>query len=225
MTQNIIHTIYLAIAFLVLFGTAEFLYHVLKVNASVTRKIVHICTGLLTMLFPALIANHWLVMALCGSFLLILLVSVPLKLLPSINAVDRKTHGSFIYPIIVYACFLVYDYYGSYVYYYLPILTLAICDPIAELVGKNAPWKPYMAFGHKKTISGSMGFMLSSIVLSTVLLYSFEALELNLLLILTFVIGLVASIAEGISHKGYDNLTIPLSVELILISGHYLKLY
>lgn len=225
MTESIIHTIYLAVAFLVLFGTAEFLYHVLKVNASVTRKIVHVCTGLLTMLFPPLIGNHWLVMALCASFLLILLASVPLKLLPSINAVDRKTHGSFIYPIIVYACFLVFDYFDSYVYYYLPILTLALCDPVAELVGKNAPWKPYSFLGHKKTLSGSIGFLLSSLLLSSILLLSFESLHGSVFFLLILAIGFCATIAEGLSHKGYDNLTIPLSVELMLLSGHYLNLF
>lgn len=225
MTQNFIHTLYLALAFLLLFGTAEFLYHVLKVEASVTRKIVHICTGLLTMLFPLLIENHWLVLALCGSFLFILLASVPLKLLPSINAVNRTTHGSFIYPIIVYGCYLVYDHYGAYVFYYLPILTLALCDPIAELVGKNAPWRPYRIFGHSKTLSGSLGFMTSSILLSGILMYAFENMQWATAIPLILLIGLISTVAEGLSHKGYDNLSIPLSVELILIAGHNLNYY
>ena len=72
MNENILHTIFLAGVFLILFASAELLYHKFKVKAEITRNYVHIITGLLTMLVPPLIENHWLVMALSGSFLIIL---------------------------------------------------------------------------------------------------------------------------------------------------------
>ncbi len=215
----------MAAAFGALFAVGEILYHVFKVNASVTRKIIHTGTGLLTMAFPPLIGNHWLVLALCGSFLLILLVSFPLNLLPSINAVDRKTHGSFIYPVVVYLCFMVYDYFDAYIYYYLPILILAICDPIAELIGKNYPWKPYVFFNHQKTISGSLGFFGSAWLLSSMLLFSLEELSFFHVATISFFVSLLSTFAEAISHKGYDNLTIPLSVQFILVVAHTLNLH
>src|ERR1700741_4724092 len=101
MSKDIINTIILACSFLALFGLAEFIYHTFKVRAELTRKLVHFGTGILTLLFPVMLNNHWLVLFLCGSFALILMVSLKFNLLKSINAIDRKSHGSISYPISV----------------------------------------------------------------------------------------------------------------------------
>lgn len=223
MNESLINTIWLAMAFAGLFVSAEVLYHFLKVKASVTRKYVHVLTGFLTMLFPPLIGNHWLVLALCVTFLLVLVASFPLKLLPSINAVDRVTRGSVIYPIVVYCCYLAYQYFDNYLFYYIPILTLAICDPIAELIGKNFTWIPYRTFGHTKTISGSLGFFGSSFLLSLSLLLLMNDGNIPTIFMLSLLIALLTSIAEGLSHKGYDNLSIPGITVLVLSIADYLN--
>ncbi len=217
-----LHTTLLAAAFLTLFAITELLYHRLHVKVNMTRKIVHVFTGLLTLLFPPLLTNHWYVMALCGSFLLILLVSMPLKLLPSINAVDRKTSGSILYPIVVYGCYLVYQHYNDLTWYYLPILTLALCDPIAELIGRSLPRGRYSTFGHQKTLSGSLGFFTSSLILSIILLVGVSGYPLAPALILAACLAVSTTIAEALSHGGFDNLTIPATVlGILFIYQHY----
>lgn len=210
MSESLIHTLIMALAFLLLFGSAEILYHKFKVKAELTRKYVHFSTGILTLFFPSFIGDHWFVLFLCASFLLILLFSLKFKLLPSINAVDRVTRGSILYPIVVYGCYLLYNHYGNLAFYYIPILTLAICDPIAALVGKSYPWKPYRIFGHSKTMSGSMAFFVSSVILSFSLVY-FNSNEIGLLngIIVSFSVAILTASAEAVTHKGYDNLTIP----------------
>ena len=126
----------LGLCFLALFGLAEFLYHKQKVKAEITRKIVHVGTGLLTLLFPIFLHDQWQVLFLCTAFLLILLASLQFKLLPSINSIDRVSHGSILYPVAVYGCYLAYSYADKGLFFfYLPILTLAICDPLAALIG------------------------------------------------------------------------------------------
>ncbi|MDB3906339.1 hypothetical protein N9355_02600 [Crocinitomicaceae bacterium] len=211
----------LGTAFLVLFGVAELLYHKFNFQAEVTRKIVHIFTGVLTLFFPPMLENHWFVLALCGSFLVILLVSWPLKLLPSINAVERKTNGSILYPIIVYGCFLNYNYFDNFALYYIPILTLALCDPIAAYVGKKYPYKPYSAFGQKKTISGSLAFMGAALLLSIVFLIGLEHYSILHAIIVAMVLAICTTFAEGISHGGYDNFTIPFAATIVLLVAEY----
>jgi len=217
MSENLLHTSYLAGAFLVLFASAELLYHKLRVKAEITRKYVHILTGLLSMLFPPLIGNHWLVLALCGSFLLILVTSLTLKLLPSINAVDRVTRGSILYPIVVYGCYLVFREYDQFMFYYIPILILAICDPIAALIGKKWPKGQYTTFGHTKTLSGSFGFLAITIAICLVLMLGLEEATVNEAIIMALGLAFITTIAEALTHKGYDNLTIPASALLVLI--------
>ncbi|MCB0480397.1 MAG: hypothetical protein KDC83_03150 [Flavobacteriales bacterium] len=209
MSQSLLNTIYLAGVFLLLFASAELLYHKFKVQAELTRKYVHFSTGILTLLFPPLINNHWLVLALCTSFLVILLTSIRFSLLPSINAVDRVTRGSMLYPIVVYSAYLTFSYFGHYAYYYIPILILAICDPIAALVGKRWPIGKYAIFGYSKTLTGSSAFFVSAVLLCGFLLVVFESISISSGIMISFAVGLTTTLAEAVTHRGFDNLTIP----------------
>ncbi|XOV68860.1 MAG: diacylglycerol/polyprenol kinase family protein [Fluviicola sp.] len=215
----------LGTAFLLLFGIAELLYHKFKVHAEITRKIVHIFTGVLTLLFPPMLENHWSVLALCGSFLVILLASWPLNLLPSINAVERKTKGSILYPIIVYGCFLNYNHFDNFALYYIPILTLALCDPIAAYIGKKYPFRPYVVFRQKKTLSGSLGFAGSALILSFVFLAGLEHYSILHAAVIASILAICTAFAEGISHGGYDNFSIPFAATVVLVVAEYILNY
>jgi dolichol kinase len=218
MSNDIINTIYLALSFLALFGLAEILYHYANVKVELTRKLVHFGTGLLTLLFPVMLNNHWLVLFLCASFALILLVSLRFNLLRSINAIDRVSAGSISYPIAVYVCYLGYDHFnGKYIYFYLPILALAICDPIAALTGKRWPMGKYRIGKDNKTMMGSTMFFISCFLLSLgLLLLMNDQLDLHTLL-LSFSIALTCAVAEAISPRGLDNLSIPFTALGIMV--------
>lgn len=217
MNSDLLNTILLGGLFLALFVCAELLFHVAKMKAEHTRKIVHFGTGILTLLFPIWITNHWFILALCSSFLVILILSLVYNLLPSINAVERKTRGSILFPIIVYLCFLVQNYLGSLVYFYVPILILAICDPIAALVGKKFQIGKYTIFGHTKTLIGSAGFCVSAFVVSAVGLSCILSISWQEIIIISLTTAFFTTISEAISHKGYDNFTIPVSSLFVLI--------
>jgi dolichol kinase len=204
--QDFINTTLLACAFLALFGVAEWLYHVGKVKVELTRKLVHLGTGVLTLLFPILLKNHWLVLLLCASFALILIISLRFKLLPSINAIDRVSYGSLLYPLAVYTCYLAYFFKEQQLLlFYLPVLTLAICDPLAALFGKRFPYGKYKIGVAHKTIVGSSAFLCSSLVLNICLCGQAS------LFFIVF-IAFLATLIEALSSKGIDNLTIPWSV-------------
>ncbi len=214
MEANVVHTLILAGCYLVLFMVAELLYHVFKVKAEITRKFVHAGTGLLALLFPVLLDNHWWVLLLCASFAVILVCSLRFNLLKSINAIDRKSVGSLAYPVAVYGCYLSYSYQGhQYIYYYLPIMVLAISDPLAALCGKKWPWGPYRIGGATKTAMGSLAFFVSAfliVLLSWRYVYLSSAGTSNVLAFA--LIALLATAAEALSRDGYDNVSIPLTV-------------
>ena len=218
MNQSIVNTFLLAGLFLALFSIAEILYHILKIKVEYTRKIVHINTGLITLSFPILIDNHWLVLLLSCGFLLILSLSLRFNLLKSINAIDRISRGSLIYPIVVYGLFLVYVTYGSLLFFYLPILILAICDPLACLAGRKWPKGKYKVGTDTKTLVGSAAFFTSSLLVSIVLLLFFSELSLIILSSTSLIIATITTFAESLSQKGYDNLFIPLTALLIIIA-------
>lgn len=214
MSHDLINSIWLAASFIGLFGFAELLYHFLHIKAELTRKLVHFGTGILTFLFPVFLSSHIWVLALCASFALILIVSLQFKLLPSINAVDRITWGSLCYPLAVYICFVANEFNGNKsILFYLPILILAICDPLAALVGKRWPWGKYSIFGNHKSLAGSFVFFIIASILSCFYIQQYAALNLGVL-IPALLIALVATVAEAISNKGFDNITIPLAVAI-----------
>ena len=216
METNVVNTLILAGCYLALFALGELLYHVFKVKAEITRKFVHAGTGLLALLFPLLLDNHWWVLLLCASFAVILLCSLRFGWLQSINAIDRKSVGSLAYPIAVYGCYLSYSYHGhQHIHYYLPIMVLAISDPLAALCGKKWPWGAYRIAGASKTAMGSLVFFISAFL---IILLSWRYVYLSGFAtgnVLAFaLIALLATIAEATSRDGYDNVSIPLTVVL-----------
>lgn len=213
--KEIAPVLILACCFLALFGVAELLYHFGKVRAEWTRKIVHIGTGLLTLLFPVVLDSHWQVLFLCGSFLVILMASLKFGFLPSINAIDRFSYGSILFPIIVYLLFLVFQMAGKgLIVFYLPILILAICDPMAALVGKRFPFGKYRVLGCGKSLAGSLAFLVSALLVTAVTIFAFGDMPSQMLLIL--LVPAIATVAEAMGVKGMDNFTIPASVVLTL---------
>ena len=216
MDQNLLHATYLALAYGALFGAAEWLYHVRKLAAEFTRKVVHSITGLLTLLFPILLDSHWWVLTLCGSFAALLLLTQKKGWLPSIHAIDRISRGSILYPAIVYGCFWVFEQSDEVFHFYLPILIMALCDPLAALVGKRWPLGRYQLFQSPKTIAGSVAFWATAFALSWALLQSSTASGVIPHSLLALFLATVTTLAEGVSGRGYDNFTIPTVALLVL---------
>lgn len=223
MTADWINAALLSASFLALFGIAEVLYHFAHVKVELTRKLVHLGTGALTLLFPVMLSNHWFVLLLCGSFALILIVSLRFKLLPSINAIDRVSVGSLAYPASVYGCYLVFQAeHQHFGFFYIPILTLAICDPIAALAGKRWPLGKYTIGKDTKTLMGSGMFLLSAVAVYAVTVSMLDSqTELQSIIFRGFIVATIACLAEAVSGKGTDNLTIPAAV----LGGLYLTSY
>lgn len=203
-------------AFLGLFASAELLYLFLKVHAGITRKIVHVGSGLITLLFPFYLISHWSVLVLSASFFGLLLISMKFNFLNSINGVDRKTWGSLFYPGAVYISFLCYTIQDNQIYFFLPMLTLAFSDTIAEMLGKMLNWKPYYVFGNMKTMSGSMGFFITTFILSTLLMNYFSSYSFVEIILLSLVVSLITTVIEAISPNGIDNISVPVGVLVIL---------
>ena len=219
MSSDLVNTIVLATCFLALFTVAEILYHKFYLKAEVTRKIVHMGTGLLTLLFPLMLSNRWWVLLLCTSFALILIASLKFKFLPSINAIDRESVGSLAYPASVYMAFLFYDHHNKdNVLFYLPILILAISDPIAALGGRKIPSKPFSIGSAHKSLSGSAACFISAFIISTFVFY-FNRTDTSLgnIIFKSLAVALFAAVAEAVSGRGYDNITIPVAVLICLV--------
>jgi len=207
------------ILYFALFGISELLFYRANKKVEYTRKLVHISTGLIALSFPVFIEAFWQMILLCGSFLLLMTVCEKMNWLKSITSVKRKSYGSWLFALIVLVCFWVQQQFNSTLYYYLPILILSICDPLAALIGKKLNYKPLTVFGQTKTVGGSLAFFVSSLLILIGFYFSHKEVLLYLPL---FAISI--TLAEFFSTKGWDNFTIPLgAIANIFILTHIIN--
>ncbi|HSH50716.1 MAG TPA: phosphatidate cytidylyltransferase [Bacteroidales bacterium] len=210
---------FIGISLLLIFN--EFNYRRLKIKGEMTRKFAHFAATLMTIPFPYIFTSHWYILILAAIFFIVLFITQHKKQLKSIHDINRKSIGSYLLPISIYATFLVSELANNKFIYILPMLILAICDPMASILGMNITKNNgrIKIFGHKlnKTWLGSVAFMVISFLISMIALYFNRGVFDLKTFWLALAIAFTSTIAELISWRGSDNLSIPLSVVLMLI--------
>jgi len=212
MPVQAINILALMATFLTIFGSAEFFYHQFNLKVEWSRKYVHCAAGLLTLLFPVMLGSHWLVLLMSSCFAIILFFSKRLNLLQSIHNIERKSKGAILYPISIYFCFLLQDVLDARIFFYLPVIIMAISDPVAALCGKRFPRGKYQIGHARKTVVGSTAFMASAFVLCMIVFGFWWQLPLHLMMLFSIFIAVVTTLVEAVSGRGMDNITIPISV-------------
>ena len=199
----------------------ELVYRRFHPTGEITRKFAHFASVLATVPFPYIFPSHWYILVLALLFAGILFFTRNGKQLKSIHDVKRKSIGSYLLPLSIYIVFLISNLTNNKFIYILPMLILAISDPMAAILGINI--KAYNGriklFGKKlnKTWLGSGAFLVSSFVISLIALYFHRGIFDLKAFWLALTIGIVTTLAELISWRGSDNISIPLSAVAILV--------
>jgi phosphatidate cytidylyltransferase len=211
--------------FIVLLG-GEFLHLFFKTRPEYARMASHVLAGITALLFQNWFSVHWYILAMCIHFALFLIVTRKEGLLVSHHQVQRKTHGSSIFFAGIILTWYVAFLTSKPWLFTIPILVLTISDPVAAVVGmsfKSGNWE-HLLSGKKsaKTLPGSLAFLVSAVVLLVAGLSVYFAYDLPMLLILSLVIGLIASITETMSSNGMDNLSVPAVIAGLLLVMEYI---
>jgi dolichol kinase len=208
-----------AILFLLIFN--EMVYRRLGLKGEITRKFAHFTATLSTVTFPYLFESHWYVLFLALLFFILLFISRNRTYLKSIHDIDRESLGSFLLPIAIYLTFLVADLENNRFLFILPILVLAISDPIAGILGINLQQYNHKInlFGWKlqKTWLGSLSFFVSSLIISIIAFYFNQGAFTLKTFWLSLMVATVSTLTEMLSWRGTDNLVIPMSVLIVLL--------
>jgi len=199
----------------------ELVYRRLNPTGEITRKFAHFSSVLATVPFPYIFPSHWYILVLALLFAAVLFITRKGKQLKSIHGVERKSIGSYLLPLSIYITFMIANITDNKFIYILPMLILAISDPMAAILGINI--KTYNGrikiFGKKldKTWLGSGSFLVSSFVISIIALYFHRRVFDLETFWLAMLIAVVTTFAELISWRGSDNLSIPLSAVAVLV--------
>lgn len=216
----VIAIIYLiGIAILLIFN--ELNYRRMRVKGEITRKFAHFTATMATIPFPYIFDSHWHVLILAVIFFLVLMLTQGGTLLKSIHDIKRKSMGSYLLPFAIYISFLISNLLDNKILFILPMLILAICDPMAAILGmsENIPNGKLNFFGIKseKTIIGTTAFFVTSFTISIIALYfNRAAFDLKTFYI-AITLALATTLAELSSWRGSDNLSIPLFAIAVLL--------
>jgi len=222
-TSNIIilSIVYLlGIVLLLIFN--ELNYRRFKIKGEITRKFAHFTTTLAVVPFPYVFTSHWYVLVLAFFFFVALLVTQHSKYLNSIHDIDRKSVGSYLLPASIYITFLISFKLNNKFIFILPMLILAVCDPMAAIIGMSIRKKngKIRIFGitTNKTYMGSGTFLVTSFIITLIALYFHRDVFDLKTFWLASLIAITSTLAELFSWRGSDNLSIPMSVVAVLVS-------
>jgi len=202
---------------------SEYLYKSRKINTEYTRKLAHILGSLSSLTFIYFFDSYWYVVGIGAFFFALLYFGKRQNMFNSIDAVQRKTSGSFLLPIAIVGLFVVAKTLGNNLLFVLPVLILGVSDPIAGIFGtyfQRHTTNIYL-FGHQlqKTYLGSSAFFFSASFLSIITLMVYD-LPFAQAALYALIIAIISTFVEMISTKGYDNILVPISVLLNLIAFH-----
>lgn len=190
----------------------------------VTRKFVHILTGIFIAFAPFLMSSSYPLLIVAGSFVIFNLIAIKNNWMPGMHATDKISYGTVFYPISFFLLIaLLWNGYKSILV--VSMLIMAIADAVAAMVGESIrnP-KTYQFSGEKKSVQGSLAMFLATLLITFVGLkffLKFDNLSITWFHAFWFsvITALVATGCESLSFKGSDNLSVPLGAAFII---HYL---
>lgn len=190
-------------------------------SGEVTRKITHIGTGLLVFISPLFLTSKTPAVALGLFFTAFNYLAIRFHWLKGIHGTDRTTYGTAWYPLAFsLLTFLCWE--NNKPALMTAMLVLAIGDASAALIGGH--WKKphiYNLTGDAKSIEGSAGMFVVSFWVMVISFYcldrwNFLPWSWQLALVTALTGSMLATASEAVAAKGSDNMTIPLSVALVV---------
>lgn len=199
------------------------------ISSNMSRKVIHIGTGpifiLCWLLFPESVFSRFLAalvpLMITGQFTLV--GSGVIKDQASIDAMSRSgdrreiLHGPLYYGITFILITIIF--WKNSPIGIIALMTLCGGDGMADIIGNSFPKKPW-PWSPKKSVLGSVGMLLGSLIFSFVLISIYQAfnvfsLDFPKAFMSIIVISLVAAIVESLPFEDIDNITVPISSVLL----------
>jgi phytol kinase len=188
------------------------------------RKALHIGTGLAALGFPWLLTEAWMVMVAFGSVVVWMIGVRRVDYLRRrfgcvLHDAGRDSCGE-LYFAVALAWLLIVER-SAPVEYVIPVLILTISDAAAAIVGRSCPVGRFTIFGNQKTAAGAMAFLLSAFAITFSMLCMGTSLGVPEVLWVSVAVAAATCVAEAVSVRGLDNLSVPFAAWLILSSITY----
>jgi phytol kinase len=197
-------------AFVAILILGQILHKGFGIWAGHTRKFIHIAVGVVCLGFRYPFQNIWVVLGSSAFFISFILLTRKKDILTALNRNEIQSSGDWLLSVAIIFNFLLLRYYEYDPLFYLPFLVLTFSDPAAFYGG-------YFFKKTSKSIPGVLAFVATAL-LSIVWFLSWNTdLGTREIGILALVCGLLGAFAEYHTHKGWDNISVPVVVGTLLV--------
>ena len=200
-----------------LVAVGEIVRGVFRWSPEFTRKLVHVSVGILIVFAPLIFIVPLPAILLALLFIIVNFLAVRFGLLKGMHDSSRRSYGTVYYPLAFLILVMVF-WYRSPLILSCSILVLAFGDAAAAIVGELVPSpKVFHLSSDKKSIQGSiaMGLVSFAVLVAGMFLLG-DGIPADVMLASAGVAAVTATAWEALSSRGLDNLTVPLSVAVIL---------
>ena len=193
-------------------------------SVKVTRKFVHVITGILMATTPFLLDSPDPLLFISCVFIVVNFAAIKKGWMPGMHATDKISYGTFFYPIsfLVLLLFLWKDFKSILM---ISVLIMAVADATAAMIGENIKAPIHYQFSNeRKSVQGSLAMFGTTLILTFFGLKVFGTIDnISLSFFMCFwfaiIVAVLATAFESISYLGSDNLSVPLGAAFTI---HYL---
>ncbi len=216
-----IHFLIFLFGIIIFIAIAEKTRSALRWSPEVTRKLVHILTGILVFFTPYFFISNRSLIWMAVIFIIVNYIGVKTGSLKGMHEGTRKSYGTVFYPITFLLLVIIcWPNYKSVLM--ISMLILALSDAGAAIVGENLKNPHTYRLGmDKKSFEGSLIMFFITLGICIFLLPLVAPIDgytisLPTAIWIGLVTSLVATILEAFSSSGSDNITAPLGAAFII---------
>ena len=176
----------------------------LKKYPRFSRKFVHIMVGNILFILPVFATREAITFLAAAPFILLTFLISPYSPIKLNHRVSTSGHGLGLVYYAISWTVMAFLFFPQPWIIAVGIAAMSYGDGMASIIGERYGKTKYNIFGDNKSIEGSLAMFLVLILALIIILYYYQQ-PLNPLTIIT--VSLVATILEGLTPKGLDNLT------------------
>jgi phytol kinase len=190
-----------------------------SVHPEVSRKALHVCMGLSCLALPWVFPDPvWFAIG----FSMVLATLAAVRYVPAINrqltgalhAVERSSGGDMYFALSVAILYAVArDQPALYV---MPLLVLTLADALAALAGVFYAKTAYESYHARKSWEGSLVFFVVAFLCIHITILLLTDLDRVEGITVSVTLAYIATLIEGASWEGLDNLFLPIALYLLL---------
>lgn len=177
---------------------------------TIGRKFLHIMTGNIAFLLPIFQTREIMAFYAAGPFIILTFLMSPYTPIKSIKGkTSAAGHGMGLVYYAISWTILAYVFFDYKIVIAIGILAMSYGDGFASLIGFRYGKKKYVIYNNQKSYTGSFSMFVFSFIMFIVALLFYEfTINLRVVIILA-IIALLSMVAETITPKGLDNLSVP----------------